>query len=84
MANTAAQSDGSADYWPIHIARSDGQGYPNLDHNALSPTEDQDVTQLERWKVIIAGHIQNQLAPKEDSMLPTQCSVVASLFEGPR
>ncbi|KAK4157267.1 transcription-silencing protein Clr2-domain-containing protein [Chaetomidium leptoderma] len=66
MANAAAQNDASADYWPIHIARSDGQGYPNLDHSALSLTEDQDITQLERWAVIVAGHLQNQLGPKDD------------------
>jgi hypothetical protein len=73
MASTTAQQDAS-DYWPIHIARSDGQSYPNLDHSSLNPSEDQDVTQLERWEVIVAGHLQNQIAPKDDSMfsrLPT-------------
>ncbi|KAK3294665.1 transcription-silencing protein Clr2-domain-containing protein [Chaetomium fimeti] len=65
MASTTAQQDAS-DYWPIHIARSDGQAYPNLDHSSLNPSEDQDVTQLERWEVIVAGHLQNQIAPKDD------------------
>lgn len=68
MANAGAQNDASAEYWPIYIARSDGQEYPNLDHSALSPNEDQDVTQQERWEVIIAGHLQNQIGPKDDSM----------------
>jgi hypothetical protein len=68
MASSASQSDASTDYWPIQIARSDGQEYPNLDHSPLNPNEDQDVTQLERWEVIVAGHLQNQIAPKDDSM----------------
>lgn len=67
MANAGAQNDAATDYWPIHIARSDGQGYPNLDHSALNPSEDQDVTQQERWEVIVAGHLQNQVGPKDDS-----------------
>ncbi|AEO55127.1 hypothetical protein MYCTH_2298606 [Thermothelomyces thermophilus ATCC 42464] len=66
MANAGAQNDAGTDYWPIHITRSDGQGYPNLDHSALSPNEDQDVTQQERWEVIVAGHLQNQVGPKDD------------------
>ncbi|KAL2153385.1 hypothetical protein VTH82DRAFT_4540 [Thermothelomyces myriococcoides] len=66
MANAGAQNDAATDYWPIHIARSDGQGYPNLDHSALNPSEDQDVTQQERWEVIVAGHLQNQVGPKDD------------------
>ncbi|GAB1319086.1 Cryptic loci regulator 2 N-terminal domain-containing protein [Madurella fahalii] len=66
MANAASQNDASADYWPIHIVRSDGQGYDVKDHFALDPNEDQDVAQLERWEVIVAGHLQNQLAPKGD------------------
>lgn len=68
MANSASQNDASTEYWPIHIARSDGQGYNVKDHSSLDPNEDQDVAQLERWEVIIAGHLQNQLAPKGDSM----------------
>lgn len=67
MAHSASQSDASTEYWPIYITRSDGQGYANLDHNPLSPNEDQDVTQLERWEVIIAGHLQNQIGPRDDS-----------------
>ncbi|KAH6856438.1 transcription-silencing protein Clr2-domain-containing protein [Chaetomium sp. MPI-CAGE-AT-0009] len=66
MASTTTQNDASTDYWPIHIARSDGQSYEHLDHSPLSPSEDQDVTQLERWEVIVAGHLQNQIAPKDD------------------
>ncbi|KAL2157526.1 hypothetical protein VTH06DRAFT_6077 [Thermothelomyces fergusii] len=66
MANAGAQNDAATDYWPIHIARSDGQGYPNLDHSALNPNEDQDVTQQERWEVIVAGHLQNQVGPRDD------------------
>ncbi|KAK4450047.1 transcription-silencing protein Clr2-domain-containing protein [Podospora aff. communis PSN243] len=54
------------DYWPIHIARSDGKGYMGLDHNPLDPNLDKDADQLERWEVIIAGHLQFQLAPKEE------------------
>lgn len=68
MASSASQNDAGTDYWPIHIARSDGRGYAKLDHNALSPDEDQDVAQQERWEVIVAGHLQNQVAPKDDSM----------------
>lgn len=64
------QNDASIDYWPIHIARSDGQAYTNLDHIPLSPDEDQDVTQQERWEVIVAGHLQNQAGPRDDSMCP--------------
>ncbi|KAK3688392.1 transcription-silencing protein Clr2-domain-containing protein [Podospora appendiculata] len=66
MANSTSQDDAGPEYYPIHIARSDGRGYMNLDHNALNPKEDQDVQQLERWEVILAGHLQYQLAPKED------------------
>lgn len=72
MASSAAQSDTSAEYWPIQIARSDGQGYQNLDHSPLAPNEDQDVTQLERWEVIVAGHLQNQIGPKDDSVFEPQ------------
>lgn len=63
-------SDSGADdstYWPIYIARSDGQGYQNLDHQPLDLGEVQDVTQHERWEVIIGFHLANQLAPKVDS-----------------
>jgi hypothetical protein len=61
------EDDANDDYYPIHIARSDGKGYANLDHNALSPKEDKDVTQLERWEVILAGHLMNQLGPRDES-----------------
>jgi hypothetical protein len=67
MASTAASNDASTDYWPIHIARSDGQSWTGLDHGPISSTEDQDVTQLERWEVIVAGHLHNQLGPRDDS-----------------
>ncbi|KAJ4300215.1 hypothetical protein N0V88_002885 [Collariella sp. IMI 366227] len=60
------QTDASTDYWPIYIARSDGQAYTNLDHIPLSADEDQDVTQQERWEVIVAGHLQNQAGPRDD------------------
>ncbi|KAK0672722.1 hypothetical protein QBC41DRAFT_243008 [Cercophora samala] len=66
MASSAARDDSSAEYWPITIARSDGQGYPDLDLIPLDLNEDSDVTQLERWEVIIGGHLAMQLAPKED------------------
>ncbi|KAK0636864.1 transcription-silencing protein Clr2-domain-containing protein [Bombardia bombarda] len=62
MANSTSQEE----YHPIHLARSDGKGYPNLDHHALNLKEDQDIQQLERWEVIIAGHLAHQLAPKEE------------------
>jgi len=62
-----ATSSNPDDYYPIQLARSDGKGYLNLDHNPLDPDEGKDVEQLERWEVIIAGHLQFQLAPKEDS-----------------
>lgn len=45
------------------------------DHFAIDPNEDQDVAQLERWEVIIAGHLQNQLAPKGDSMHCVCCAM---------
>ncbi len=67
MASTTPSNDASTDYWPIHIARSDGQGWTGLDHGPISSTEDQDVTQLERWEVIVAGHLHNQLGPRDDS-----------------
>lgn len=70
MAASASQSDAGTEYWPIHITRSDGRDYGHeLDsaHAALNPNEDQDVAQLERWEVIIAGHLQNQIGPKDDS-----------------
>ncbi|KAK4099670.1 hypothetical protein N658DRAFT_567977 [Parathielavia hyrcaniae] len=63
MDGSSAQND---EYWPIHIARSDGQGYVQLDHVALRDDEEQDVAQRERWEVIVAGHLQNQIGPKED------------------
>ncbi|KAK5657656.1 hypothetical protein OQA88_2728 [Cercophora sp. LCS_1] len=59
-------SGGSDDYYLMHIARSDGKGYTSLDHNPLNPKEDKDIEQLERWEVIIAGHLQNQLLPKTE------------------
>ncbi len=68
MASSTTQGDASTDYWPLHIARSDGQswdGFPGNSH-ALSPDDDQDVTQLERWEVIIGGHLQNQAGPRDD------------------
>lgn len=66
-----ATQDGK-NYYPITIARSDGRGYQNLDHNAIDPNDDKDVEQLERWQVIIAHHLQFQLAPKgESESLPT-------------
>ncbi|KAG7287729.1 hypothetical protein NEMBOFW57_007242 [Staphylotrichum longicolle] len=66
MASSTAQNDASTEYWPIHIARSDGQSWPTLDHKPLNSSEDQDITQLERWEVIVAGHLQNQIGPKDD------------------
>lgn len=48
-------------YTGLRVARTDGKGYDNLDHNALDPKEDQDIAQLERWEVIIGGHLQHQL-----------------------
>ncbi|KAK3991340.1 transcription-silencing protein Clr2-domain-containing protein [Cladorrhinum sp. PSN332] len=63
MATTTSQDDL---YWPITIARSDGQCYQGLDHEPLDLNNPQDVAQLERWEVIIAGHLQIQLAPKDD------------------
>lgn len=75
MANANAQDE----YYPIHIARSDGQGYAGLDHRALKPDDDEDMKQLERWEVIIAGHLSYQLAPKDDSKHLWPCtSSVAS------
>jgi len=65
--SSASQTTAKPEYWPIRIARSDGQGYQHLDNNALSDNDDQDVTQRERWEVIIAGHLQTQLGPKDDS-----------------
>jgi hypothetical protein len=71
MASSTAPGDGSIEYWPIHIARSDGQSWPQNDIPVkfwpLSPDDDQDVTQLERWEVIVAGHLQNQIGPRDDS-----------------
>ncbi|KAK0745067.1 hypothetical protein B0T21DRAFT_408121 [Apiosordaria backusii] len=66
MASSASKDDSSAEYWSLTIARSDGQGYTDLDQNPLDLNEDSDVTQLERWEVIIGGHLAMQLAPKED------------------
>ncbi|KAK3353451.1 transcription-silencing protein Clr2-domain-containing protein [Lasiosphaeria hispida] len=74
MANSNAQSTPSAQdddvdgYYPIHIARSDGKvhTYPKLDHNPLDPKSEADTQQLERWEVIIAGHLAHQLAPSDD------------------
>ena len=66
MANSTAAQD---EYFPITIARTDSQGYPNLDHNALNPKEDADIQQQERWEVILGGHLAYQLAPKDDSEL---------------
>ncbi|KAK4165211.1 transcription-silencing protein Clr2-domain-containing protein [Cladorrhinum sp. PSN259] len=63
MSTTTSQDDL---YWPLTIARSDGRGYQNLDHQALDLNDPQDVAQLERWQVIVAGHLQIQLAPKDD------------------
>lgn len=56
------------DYWPLTIARSDGQGYANLDHLPLDTNLVSDSAQSERWLVIIAGHLQNQIGPRQDSM----------------
>ncbi|KAK0645565.1 transcription-silencing protein Clr2-domain-containing protein [Cercophora newfieldiana] len=61
-----ANSSQDGNYYPVQIARSDGKGYPNLDHNPIDPNEVKDVEQLERWEVIIAHHLQFQLAPKDE------------------
>ncbi|KAK0715032.1 transcription-silencing protein Clr2-domain-containing protein [Lasiosphaeris hirsuta] len=74
MANSHAQSAPSAqdnnvdEYYPIYIGRSDGKAhtYPKLDHNPLDPKSEADTQQLERWEVIIAGHLAHQLAPSDD------------------
>ena len=70
MASSTTQGDTSTDYWPLHIARSDGQSWvvPDIPTNtaALNLDDDQDVTQLERWEVIIGGHLQNQAGPRDD------------------
>ena len=71
MSNVAAGDD----YYPLTIARSDGKGWKNLDYNPLNLDEDKDVEQKERWEVIIAGHVSQQLLPKTESMdfsTPTQ------------
>ncbi len=75
-----ATTGGAEVYYPITIARSDGVGYTrsNNDHIALSPNEEQDVLQLERWEVIIGGHLAAQLAPKHDSKCPS-CFVSLTL-----
>ena len=65
MSNAAAGDE----YVPLTIARSDGKGYPNLDYYPLNLNEDKDVEQKERWEVIIAGHITQQLLPKTESMV---------------
>ncbi|KAK4458318.1 transcription-silencing protein Clr2-domain-containing protein [Cladorrhinum samala] len=66
MASSAPQAD---EYWPMYIARSDGQGYQNLDQLPLDLKDENDVAQLERWEVIVGGHLQIQLAPKDDKKL---------------
>ncbi|KAL1842636.1 hypothetical protein VTJ49DRAFT_4684 [Mycothermus thermophilus] len=63
--SVGADSNGS-EYWPIHIARSDGQGYTNLDNFPLSDNDGLDVEARERWEVIVAGHLQKELGPKDD------------------
>jgi hypothetical protein len=64
MASSTSQNN---DYWPIYLARSDGQGYPNLDHNPLKPDDERDVATLERWEIEIGKELAKQLAPKDDS-----------------
>ena len=81
MANSSAQDDDAkTDYYPISIPRSDGKGYTNLDHNPLNLKEDQDIQQLERWEVIIAGHLQYQLGLKDDS----ECGISGVLARSDR
>lgn len=63
-------SNGGDDYYPLTIARSDGKGYNFVGSKAqpLDPNETKDVEQKERWEVIIAGHIAQQIFPKTESM----------------
>lgn len=65
-------SNGGDDYYPLTIARSDGKGYsffgPSNKTLALDFNETKDVEQKERWEVIIAGHIAQQIFPKTESM----------------
>jgi len=62
--STAASNN---EYHLIALARSDGMGYASLDHDPLDPSNEKDLDQLERWEVIIGGHLQNQIGPKNDS-----------------
>lgn len=63
-------SNGGDDYYPLTIARSDGKGYNFVGSKAqpLDSNETKDVEQKERWEVIIAGHIAQQIFPKTESM----------------
>jgi len=63
-------SNGDDEYYPLTIARSDGKGYQDIRNKtqALDFNETKDVEQKERWEVIIAGHLAQQLFPKTESM----------------
>ncbi|KAK1755929.1 transcription-silencing protein Clr2-domain-containing protein [Echria macrotheca] len=56
-------------YYPLYIARSDGKSYALSEYNALDPKESKDMEQLERWEVIIGGHVKIQLADPKDARL---------------
>ncbi|KAK1836497.1 transcription-silencing protein Clr2-domain-containing protein [Podospora conica] len=55
------------DYYPLTIARSDGKGWPRLNYEPINLNEDKDIEQKERWEVIIAGHLAQQLFPKTET-----------------
>lgn len=69
MSHSGGADDDGSDYWPIYITRSDGQGYTNLDNFPLNEDDSSDVAARERWEVIVAGHLQRELGPRDDSTL---------------
>ncbi|KAK4186866.1 hypothetical protein QBC35DRAFT_452807, partial [Podospora australis] len=86
MATSQAESKDER-YLLLNIARSDGMGYSDLLNEPLNPNDDQDATQLERWEVIIGGHLAIQLYPQDETRfklakLPRGYELRAALRKG--
>lgn len=52
-------------YYPIHLQRSDGQGYQNDAENSEPVGQKDD--RLTRWRAVIGSHLKFQLGDPTDS-----------------
>ena len=52
-------------YYPVHLQRSDGQGYQNDAENSEAVGQKDD--RLTRWRAVIGSHLKFQLGDPTDS-----------------